>query len=88
MEATKKKALVWKIASCLVVALVAAGTAFVPVVANIEQGSGFMSVLFLGFLGAIIAVQVIPGLILFGMMVKGVCSLMRKEAPVKVESDD
>lgn len=88
MEATKKKAPVGKLASCLVVALVVAGTAVVPFVANVEQGSGFMTMLFLGFLGAIIAVQVIPGLMLFGMMVKGICSLVRKETPAEAKTDD
>ena len=42
-----------------------------------------MATLFIAFLGAIIAIQIIPGMMLFGMMVKGVCSLFRKEAATK-----
>ncbi len=79
MKAADKNSRAGKIASCLIVALVVAGAVLIPAVANVEKSSGFMSMLFLGFLGAIVAVQVIPGMMLFGMMVKGLASLMRKE---------
>jgi hypothetical protein len=49
----------------------------------VEQGSGIMATLFIAFLGAIIAVQVIPGMMLFGMMLKGLASLFRKEEATK-----
>ena len=42
-----------------------------------------LATLFVAFLGAIIAVQVIPGLMLFGMMLKGLASLFRKEVATK-----
>jgi hypothetical protein len=80
MKTTDKSSWKWKIASCLIVATVLAGAAFIPAVADVAQGGGILATLFLAFLGAIIAVQVIPGLMLFGMMVKGVCNLIRKPA--------
>ena len=80
MKTTGKSSLNGKIAGCLIVALVLAGAAFMPAVADVAQGGGIMATLFLAFLGAIIAVQVIPGLMLFGMMIKGVCNLIRKPA--------
>ncbi len=79
MSEVEKKSSVGKLLSCLIVAIVVGGTAFLPAVANLEEGGGIMPVLFIAFLGAIIAVQVIPGLMLFGMMVKGLASLFRKE---------
>ena len=83
MKATKKNPPVGKLVSCFIVAIVVAGTAFLPAIADFEQGSGIMATLFIAFLGAIIAIQVIPGMMLFGMMLKGVCSLFRKEAATK-----
>ena len=87
MKATDRNSLIGKIASCLIVALVAAGAVLMPAVANIERGDGIMPMLFLGFLGAIVAVQVIPGLMLFGMMIKGLAGLMRKET-VEVKNEN
>jgi hypothetical protein len=83
MKATAKNRSVGKLASCLIVALIVGGTALLPAVADFEQGSGIMATLFIAFLGAIIAVQVIPGLMLFGMMLKGLVSLFRKEGATK-----
>jgi hypothetical protein len=81
MKTTGKSSLAGKIATGLIVVLVLAGTAFIPAVADVAQGGGALATLFLCFLGAIIAVQVIPGLMLFAMMVKGMCSLVRKAVP-------
>jgi len=81
MKTTGKSSWKGKIAGCLIVALVLTGAAFIPAVADVAQGGGIMATLFLAFLGAIIAVQVIPGLMLFGMMIKGLCNLIRKPAP-------
>ena len=78
MKSTEKKPLGGKVLSLLVVALIAGGMVLLPAVANLDQGSGIMATLFIAFLGAIIAVQVIPGLMLFSMMLKGVASLFRK----------
>jgi len=83
MKSTEKKPLGGKILGVLVLALVVGGMTLLPTVANLDQGSGIMATLFIAFLGAIIAVQVIPGLMLFGMMLKGIASLFRKEEATK-----
>ena len=81
MKTTDKSSWKTKLAGCLIVAIVLAGAAFIPAVADVAKEGGVMATLFLAFLGAIIAVQVIPGLMLFGMMVKGLANLIRKPAP-------
>lgn len=83
MKTTETKSAVGKLLGFFVVALIIGGMAFLPAVADFEQGSGIMAILFIAFLGAIIAVQVIPGMMLFGMLVKGVASLFRKEEATK-----
>jgi hypothetical protein len=83
MQATGKKPTTGKLTSCLIAAIIISGTTALVAVADVEPGSGIMPTLFIAFLGAIIAVQVIPGLMLFGMMFKGVAQMFRKEAAVK-----
>jgi hypothetical protein len=81
----EKNSLAGKIGSALIVAIVIAGTAFLPAVADLGGEARITTTLFLAFLGAIIAVQVIPGLMLFGMILKGLFSLVRKE-PAEAEA--
>jgi len=77
-----------KIINVLIVALVVLGTAAFGLVNQVAEGGELLSKLFLAFLGAIITIQIIPGLILLGAMLKGLASLNRKEAPaVETESD-
>ena len=83
MKANEKKPAAGKLLSCLIVAIVVAGTVSLSTVADVDKGGGILGVLFIAFLGAIIAVQLIPGMMLFGMMVKGVCSLFRKAEATK-----
>jgi membrane protein YdbS with pleckstrin-like domain len=78
MKATEKKPTSRKLISCLILAIVAAGTVSLYTVADLDKGCGIMGILFIAFLGAIIAVQLIPGLMLFGMMLKGLASLFHK----------
>jgi len=86
MKSTEKKPATGKLAVCLILAIIAGGMGVFTAVADVEQGSGIMGTLFIAFLGAIIAIQVIPGMMLFGMMLKGLASLFRKEeATRKVE---
>lgn len=77
MTASEKEKWGGRIGSFLVVAMVVAGTALFPAVADLSEGTGLATMLFLGFLGAIVAVQVIPGLMLFGLILKGICSVFR-----------
>lgn len=83
MEETQKKSWMGKVVGCVIVAIILGGTGALVAVADIEPGSGIMATLFVAFLGAIIAVQVIPGMMLFGMMLKGLASLFRKAEATK-----
>ena len=83
MKTTEKKQTTGKLISCLIAAIVIAGTVSLSAVADLDAGSGIMAILFIAFLGAIIAVQLIPGLMLFGMMLKGLASLFRKEGAAR-----
>lgn len=69
----------WKIFSGVIVALIAVGTLLVSSVANLPAESGILANFFIFFLGAVIALQLVPGLILFGAMVKGLLTAIRKE---------
>jgi ABC-type Na+ efflux pump permease subunit len=69
-----------KVASWSIVGLVLAGTLLISGVADVSEGNGVMAKIFLFFLGAIIVVQVIPGLMLFGAMLKGIYSMFGKKA--------
>ena len=84
MKAAEKMPKSGKLISSMILAIIAAGTVSLIAVADIDKGSGIMAILFVAFLGAIIAVQVLPGLMLFGMMLKGLASLFRKEKGYKV----
>lgn len=74
-----------RIATSLILALVFVGTAFVSGIGEVAQGNGMMTKLFLVFMGAIIALQVIPGLVLLGAMIRGLSALTRKEAVKQTE---
>ena len=83
MKTSEKKSITGKLMGCAILAIIAVGTVSLTAVADIDKGSGIMTTLFVAFLGAIIAVQVIPGLMLFGMMLKGLASMFRKEGASK-----
>ncbi|KAF0219611.1 MAG: hypothetical protein FD174_1866 [Geobacteraceae bacterium] len=74
-----------KIATSLILALVFIGTTLVSGIGEVAQGTGVMTKLFLVFMGAIIAIQVIPGLILLGAMIRGLSTLSRREAVKEAE---
>ncbi len=63
-----------------VLSALAAGTTTAYAAAGAESsGPGFMTIAFLSFLAAIIAVQFIPGLILFFGMLRGIFSANEKK---------
>lgn len=80
MKTTDKTLPKGKILGFLIAGLVVAGAAFLPAVADLNHEGGMMTMIFLGFLGGIIAVQVVPGLMLFGVIVKGIAGLVHREA--------
>lgn len=69
-----------KLVQALTGVLVLAGIVVFAGMHTADTDGELMSQLFLIFFGLIIAVQIIPGLVLFGAMFKGVCSTNRKEA--------
>ena len=82
-----KKAGKGRLLNLAVVVLVLAGTAFVSGIGEVASGSSLMVRLFLGFLGAIIAIQIIPCLILFGAMVKGLFGVIRGKEEAESNAD-
>lgn len=73
-----------KVVNIMIIALVAAGAAVFVVLNQASSGRELMSTLFLAFLGAIITVQVIPGIVLLGSILKGISSFGRKQVPSEV----
>lgn len=85
MKTNRFKSTAEKAANIMIVVMVVAGTCAFALINHVPEGSELMSKLFLAFLGAIITVQLIPGLILLGTMIKGLVGLGRKHE-VRVEA--
>jgi FtsH-binding integral membrane protein len=84
MEPNKLKNKTQKVANAMIIGMVVIGTVIFSVINQISSGAELMPKLFLIFFGAIITVQVIPGLILMGTMIKGVVSFsQKKQEPAK-----
>lgn len=66
-----------KIANVMIVAMVVVGTIVFGAINN-AGGGEIMSKLFIAFLGAIITIQVIPGLLLLWAMIKAMFSAANK----------
>ena len=84
MKTGSKKAAAGKVASWSIVAVVAVGALAISGVADVSQGSGILSKLFFFFLGSVIVLQVVPGLVLFGALAKGIGTLAVKGAKVSI----
>jgi membrane protein YdbS with pleckstrin-like domain len=79
MEAAKVKSSTRKIVNMLMILMVVAGAIAFTVMSTTPHADGeLMSRMFLIFFGVIITVQIIPGLLLFGVMLKEVCGFGRK----------
>jgi hypothetical protein len=74
------KALTEKMSNAMIIAIVVAGTVTLAFVNQVTVEGTLMSKLFLVFLGAIITFQLLPGLMLLGRMIKGLCSLGHRKA--------
>ena len=85
MKTESKKLVTVNMASWSIVGLVLAGTLLIAGIADVSEGSGVMAKIFIFFLGAVIVVQVIPGLMLFGAMLKGIYSMFGKKGKEPVE---
>jgi len=86
MEANKLKK-VQNIANALIIGMVIVGTVIFALINQVSSGAELMPKLFLLFFGAIITVQVIPGLILLATMIKNIVAIsQKKKEPAKVTS--
>jgi hypothetical protein len=85
MKNESEKTLAGKVASWSIVGVVLAGTLLISGIADVSEGSGAMAKIFLFFLGAVIVVQVIPGVLLFSAMVKGIYSMVGKKVKAPLE---
>ena len=78
MEANKLKSRTQKVANAMIIGMVIVGTVIFALINQVSSGAELMPKLFLIFFGAIITVQVIPGLILLATMIKGIFSFGQK----------
>ena len=86
MKSESKKSAAGKIASFSIVALVLMGAAAILGVSEVPEKS-IMSKAFVFFVSAVIVVQVVPGLMLLGAMLKAVCGMAGKKVAVPVAAD-
>jgi len=84
MEPNKLKSKAEKVANAMIIGMVILGTVIFSVINQASSGAELMPKIFLVFLGAIITVQIIPGLILLGTMIKGFVNIsQKKQEPAK-----
>ena len=77
-----------KVANMMIIGMVVAGTVLFSLINQVSSGAELMPKLFMLFFGAIITVQVIPGLILLSTMIKNVVSLgQKKQEPAKATAN-
>ena len=89
MGANKLKSKTQKVANVMIIGMVIVGTVIFAVINQVSSGVELMPKLFLLFFGAIITVQVIPGLILLATMIKGVVSIgQKKQEPAKATASN
>lgn len=74
-------------AAALIAVLAASGTALAASGAEAEA-NGFLVTLFLAFGGLVIAFQLVPGLILFGSMIRGLFSRPASEGTTGVSGNE
>ena len=86
MKTESKKSAASKIATFSIIALVLVGAAAIMGVSEVSEKSSLMSKAFVFFVSAIIVVQVVPGLMLMGAMLKGAFSMASKHSAGAVHS--
>ena len=72
-----------KVINMMIIGMVVAGAAIFGVVNQASSGRELVSSLFLAFFGAIITIQIIPGIVLLGSILKGIINLGRKQVPAE-----
>ena len=89
MEPNKLKSKTQKVANVMIIGMVIVGTVIFAVINQVSSGAELMPKLFLIFFGAIITIQVIPGLILMASMFKGAVNIgQKKEVPAKASANN
>ncbi len=89
MEPNKLKSKTEKVANAMIIGMVVMGTVIFSVMNQVSAGTEIMPKLFLVFFGAIITVQIIPGLILLATMIKGFVFLgQKKQLPAKATANN
>ena len=89
MEPNKLKSKTQKVANAMIIGMVIVGTVIFAVINQVSSGAELMPKLFLIFFGAIITIQVIPGLILMASMFKGAVNIgQKKEVPAKASANN
>lgn len=78
MKTESEKSVGGKIAGLEIAALIFAGTLLVSVVANMGKDSGVMGKVYIIFIGVIITLQLVPGIMLLGTMIKGILAKKAK----------
>jgi len=89
METNKLKSKTEKVANAMIIGMVILGTVIFSVINQASSGTEIMPKLFLVFFGAIITVQIIPGLVLLATMIKGLVSIsQKKQESAEVSADN
>ena len=84
MKTETKKTAAAKIATWAIVALVLVGAAAIMGVSEVPEKSTLMSKAFVFFIGAVIVLQVVPGIMLLSAMVKAVFGMVGKKNPAVI----
>ena len=79
MEESGKRSWGEVMANAVIIGMVVVGTMMFVNLPGATNGEGMMSKIFIGFLGAIITVQIIPALVMVGAMVKGIAKSLRRQ---------
>jgi hypothetical protein len=80
MKTAFNKSVTRKLTGLSIVGVVLAGSLLISGIVDLAPGSSVMTKIFFFFLGAIIMVQVVPCLVLFGAMFKAVAGLFGKKS--------
>lgn len=78
MKDTGKRSWGEVVANALIIGMVVIGTMMFVNLPGADRGDGLMSKLFIGFLGAIITIQIIPAVVMVAAMVKGVAASAKR----------
>ena len=68
-----------KYLNALILVVIATGTVFATVIGDVSRGAEPLQTIFFCFVGAIVAIQVVPALVLVGRLAKGLLARPEKE---------